>query len=112
MIVPFAPVAMADTVDHPVAAAMSRALKQSVVENRSGAGSPILYLDAPQLRRFWNEDAKKVIDAVRAIGKIDQISVCLARAKRERRRRAASSMPPTIDYMVTLHCARHATGRS
>jgi tripartite-type tricarboxylate transporter receptor subunit TctC len=37
----------------------------------SGAGSPILYQDAPQLQQFWQQDAKKMIEAVRAIGRID-----------------------------------------
>jgi tripartite-type tricarboxylate transporter receptor subunit TctC len=37
----------------------------------SGAGSPILYQDAPQLQQFWQQDARKMIEAVRAIGRID-----------------------------------------
>jgi len=41
---------------------------QQVIGN---AGSPILYQDAPQFARFWDDDAKKMVGAVRAIGRID-----------------------------------------
>jgi tripartite-type tricarboxylate transporter receptor subunit TctC len=33
--------------------------------------TPIQYLDAPELRRFWDEDAAKLADAVRRVGKLE-----------------------------------------
>ena len=41
---------------------------QQVIGN---AGSPILYQDAPQFQQFWQQDATRMIEAVRAIGRID-----------------------------------------
>jgi tripartite-type tricarboxylate transporter receptor subunit TctC len=35
------------------------------------AGSPVQYLDAPQFQRFWDSDAARMRDAVRAIGKVE-----------------------------------------
>ncbi len=49
-------------------AAASDAKVQQVI---NGAGSPVLYLDAPEFRQFWDQDAKKMVGAVRAIGRID-----------------------------------------
>ncbi len=49
-------------------AAANDAKVQQVI---SGAGSPVLYLDAPEFRQFWDQDAKKMVAAVRAIGRID-----------------------------------------
>jgi len=33
--------------------------------------TPIQYLDAPELKRFWDEDAAKLADAVRRVGKLE-----------------------------------------
>lgn len=33
-------------------------------------GQDVAYQDAPDFKRFWDEDAKRVVDAVRTIGKI------------------------------------------
>ena len=33
--------------------------------------TPIAYLDAPELRRFWDADAKKLADAVQRVGKVE-----------------------------------------
>jgi tripartite-type tricarboxylate transporter receptor subunit TctC len=35
------------------------------------AGSPILYLDAPDFQSFWDTDAARMVDAVRRIGRVD-----------------------------------------
>ncbi len=53
------------------AAARTAANDPKVQQVISGAGSPILYLDAPEFRQFWDQDAKKMTDAVRAIGRVD-----------------------------------------
>jgi len=34
------------------------------------AGQPIRYLDAPEFKPFLDKDAKKMVDVVKAIGKI------------------------------------------
>ena len=33
--------------------------------------TPINYLDAPEFKKFWEQDAKRLIDVVRKIGKIE-----------------------------------------
>jgi tripartite-type tricarboxylate transporter receptor subunit TctC len=33
--------------------------------------TPVQYLDAPELRRFWDADARKLADAVRRVGKVE-----------------------------------------
>ena len=33
--------------------------------------TPVAYLDAPELRRFWDADAKKLAEAVQRVGKIE-----------------------------------------
>ena len=33
--------------------------------------TPVAYLDAPELRRFWDEDAKKLAEAVQRVGKVE-----------------------------------------
>lgn len=33
--------------------------------------TPINYLDAPEFKKFWKQDAKRLIDVVRKIGKIE-----------------------------------------
>ena len=37
-----------------------------------GAGQPIFYLDAPEFRQFVEQDARKMADVVRAIGKVEE----------------------------------------
>jgi tripartite-type tricarboxylate transporter receptor subunit TctC len=41
---------------------------QQVIGN---AGSPILYLDAPDFQRFWDADIARMVEAVRSIGRVD-----------------------------------------
>jgi tripartite-type tricarboxylate transporter receptor subunit TctC len=33
--------------------------------------TPVVYMDAPEFRKFWDEDAKRLIEVVRKIGKIE-----------------------------------------
>ena len=33
--------------------------------------TPVQYLDAPQMRRFWEADAKKLAEAVQRVGKVE-----------------------------------------
>jgi len=41
---------------------------QQVIGN---AGSPILYLDAPDFQAFWDDDIRRMVEAVRRIGRVD-----------------------------------------
>jgi hypothetical protein len=34
-------------------------------------GQDVAYLDAPEFKKFWDTDAKRVEDAVRQIGKVE-----------------------------------------
>ncbi|SMC68307.1 tripartite tricarboxylate transporter substrate binding protein [Polynucleobacter kasalickyi] len=36
-----------------------------------GAGSPIQFLDAPEFQKYWDNDAKKMSDIVKKIGKVE-----------------------------------------
>ena len=91
MIVSFPPGGVADTVARPVAEAMSRALKQTiVVEDRAGAGGnygtmhvPMEMLNsaagfrmlripyAPEFQAFWTTDAARMAEVVRCIGRVE-----------------------------------------
>jgi tripartite-type tricarboxylate transporter receptor subunit TctC len=53
------------------AAARKAAADPAVVATITKAGSPIEYLDAPDFQRYWDADAKVMIDAVRRIGKVE-----------------------------------------
>jgi len=33
--------------------------------------TPVQYMDAPELQRFWDGDAKKLGDVVRQVGKLE-----------------------------------------
>jgi tripartite-type tricarboxylate transporter receptor subunit TctC len=37
----------------------------------NAAGSPIQYLDAPDFQKYWDQDAAKMADVVKRIGKVD-----------------------------------------
>jgi tripartite-type tricarboxylate transporter receptor subunit TctC len=52
------------------AAAKVAANDPAVKETISGAGSPILYMDTPEFQTYINGDAKKLKEAVQAIGKV------------------------------------------
>ena len=34
--------------------------------------TPVAYLDAPELRRFWDADARKLAEAVQRVGKVSE----------------------------------------
>jgi len=53
------------------AAAKKAALDPQVVAVINRAGSPIEYLDAPEFQRYWDADAKAMVEAVRRIGKVE-----------------------------------------
>jgi len=42
-----------------------------VVQTIGGAGSPMLYLDAPEFARYWSADATKMADVVQKIGRVE-----------------------------------------
>jgi tripartite-type tricarboxylate transporter receptor subunit TctC len=49
------------------AAAAHAAVRQTI----AGAGSPVLYVDAPEFQSYINDDAKKMKEAVQKIGKVE-----------------------------------------
>ncbi len=53
------------------AAARKAAADPAVVQTITRTGSPIEYLDAPDLQAYWDADAKTMVDAVRRIGKVE-----------------------------------------
>jgi len=52
-------------------AARAAATDAKFVAAMATVETPVQYLDAPELRRFWDADAKKLGDAVRRVGKLD-----------------------------------------
>ena len=68
----FVPAATPDAVVTKLrAAARQAAADANVQQVIQGAGSPILYLDAPEFQRFWDVDEKKMSEVVKRIGRID-----------------------------------------
>ena len=59
----------------PIVDKLRRDVKQAVITEKfesaiRNLGQAVAYLDAPDFKKFWDADAKRVTDAVRAIGKI------------------------------------------
>ena len=52
-------------------AAQAAANDPKVMQTISAAGSPILYLDAPDFSRYWSADAAKMATVVQQIGRIE-----------------------------------------
>jgi len=52
-------------------AAKNAANDEKVKSVLDGAGSPIQYLDSAAFQTYWNADAKKMADVVKAIGKVE-----------------------------------------
>jgi tripartite-type tricarboxylate transporter receptor subunit TctC len=52
-------------------AAHAAADDPAVRETIAGAGSPVLYVDAPEFQSYINDDAKKMKEAVQKIGKVE-----------------------------------------
>jgi tripartite-type tricarboxylate transporter receptor subunit TctC len=52
-------------------AAQTAANDPKVVQTIGGAGSPMLYLDAPEFGRYWNADAARMSDVVQKIGRVE-----------------------------------------
>ena len=60
----------------PVIARLREAARAATVDPRFMAAlatveTPIQYMDAPELQRFWDADAKKLGDVVRRVGKLE-----------------------------------------
>ncbi|OVZ59700.1 Tat pathway signal protein [Pigmentiphaga sp. NML080357] len=53
------------------AAAKAAASDPKVLGAIQGAGSPVLYMDAPEFASYWQADAKVMAEAVRRIGKVE-----------------------------------------
>jgi len=52
-------------------AARAAANDPKVVQTINGAGSPILYLDTPEFGRYWSDDAARMGEVVRRIGRVE-----------------------------------------
>jgi len=52
-------------------AAHATATDQAFVAALAAVQTPVQYLDAPELRKFWDEDAKKLAAAVQRVGKLE-----------------------------------------
>ena len=52
-------------------AARAAAIDPKFVAAMATVETPVQYLDAPELRRFWDADARKLADAVRRVGKLE-----------------------------------------
>ena len=60
----------------PVLAKLREAARAAAADNQfvtalAALETPVQYLDAPELQRFWEADAKKLAEAVRRVGKLE-----------------------------------------
>jgi tripartite-type tricarboxylate transporter receptor subunit TctC len=60
----------------PIIARLREAARIAAADSRFASTlatveTPVAYLDAPELRRFWDADAKKLADAVQRVGKVE-----------------------------------------
>jgi tripartite-type tricarboxylate transporter receptor subunit TctC len=60
----------------PVIAKLREAARVAAADARfvgalAAVETPVQYLDAPELKRFWDADAKKLADAVQRVGKLE-----------------------------------------
>jgi tripartite-type tricarboxylate transporter receptor subunit TctC len=60
----------------PVLAKLREAARAAAMDNQfvtalAALETPVQYLDAPELQRFWEADAKKLAEAVRRVGKLE-----------------------------------------
>ncbi|CAM3794525.1 tripartite tricarboxylate transporter substrate binding protein [Bordetella sputigena] len=68
----FVPAATPEPIVGKLRAAAEAAAKDAKVRDTiQQAGSPVLYLDAPQFQQYWDADAAKMTEAVRKIGKVE-----------------------------------------
>jgi len=60
----------------PIIARLREAARTAAADSRfvstlATVETPVAYLDAPELRRFWDADAKKLAEAVQRVGKVE-----------------------------------------
>ena len=60
----------------PIVARLREAAKVAAADSRfvstlATVETPVQYLDAPEMRRFWEADAKKLAEAVQRVGKVE-----------------------------------------
>jgi len=68
----FVPAATPEPVVQRLREAARRAASDpAVVQTITRAGSPIAYLDAPEFQRYWEADARLMVEAVRRIGRVE-----------------------------------------
>jgi tripartite-type tricarboxylate transporter receptor subunit TctC len=68
----FAPAATPEPIAQRLRLAAGNAARDpQVVATVNRAGSPLEYLDAPAFQTYWDADAKRMVEAVRRIGKVE-----------------------------------------
>lgn len=68
----FVPAATPDAVVQKLREAARFAANDAKVKQTiSGAGSPVMYLDTPEFEKYWRADAAKMVEAVKAIGRVE-----------------------------------------
>lgn len=68
----FVPAGTPDAVIQKLRAAADKAAHDpKVLDTIQHAGSPVLYMDAPEFQAYWKADAAKMTEAVRKIGKVE-----------------------------------------
>jgi tripartite-type tricarboxylate transporter receptor subunit TctC len=68
----FVPAAVPDEIVQRLRSAAAKvAADPQVQQTIRAAGSPVLYLDAPQFQAYWDADAALMADVVRRIGKVE-----------------------------------------
>ena len=60
----------------PIVARLREAARAAAADSRfvstlATVETPVQYLDAPEMRRFWEADARKLADAVQRVGKVE-----------------------------------------
>jgi len=68
----FVPAAVPDEIVQRLRSAAGKVAADSQVQQTiRAAGSPVLYLDAPQFQAYWDADAALMADVVRRIGRVE-----------------------------------------
>jgi tripartite-type tricarboxylate transporter receptor subunit TctC len=68
----FAPAGTPEPVLKVLRAAVRKAVEDPDFKNQmKKVNSPIVYMDAPEFRKYWEADAKRLATAVKVVGKVE-----------------------------------------
>lgn len=68
----FVPSATPDAITNKLREAAKQAANDDRVKSViNGAGSPILYLDAPEFKAYWDKESAQMVNVVKKIGKVE-----------------------------------------